>query len=77
MTYDSKTIPLMREMHLYEISGYYYEGTERKHFCKEVEAPDNIVAMQMVLGQIMWESGEYFNNKPVKLDTIHYEVLRE
>ena len=65
------------EMYRYEISGYYFEGDERKHFNKEVEAHNNIVAMQMVLGQIMWESGEYFNNKPVKLDTIHYEVLRE
>lgn len=63
------------EMYRYEISGYYFEGDERKHFDEEVEAPNNIVAMQMVLGQIMWESGEHLGNKPVKLDTIHYECL--
>lgn len=63
------------EMYRYEISGYYFEGDERKHFDEEVEAPNNIAAMQMVLGQIMWESGEHLSNKPVKLDTIHYECL--
>lgn len=63
------------EMYRYEISGYYFEGDERKQFDEEVEAPNNIVAMQMVLGQIMLESVEHFNNKPVKLDTIHYECL--
>ena len=75
MNYNSKTMPLMREMHLYEISGFYYEGAERKHFCKEVEAPDNIVAMQMVLGEIMWNSCEHFNDAAVKLDCMHYECL--
>ena len=75
MTCNSKTVPVMKEMYLYEISGYYYEGAERKHFCKEVEAPDNIVAMQMVLGEIMWNSCEYFNDSTVKLDYIHYECL--
>ena len=75
MNYNSKTVPVMKEMYRYEISGFYYEGGERKHFCEEVEAPDNIVAMQMVLGEIMWKSGEYFNDAAVKLDHIHYAVL--
>lgn len=65
----------MKEMYRYEISGYYFDGADRKRFCEEVEAPDNIVAMQMVLGQIMWRSCEHFNNAPVKLDVIHYECL--
>lgn len=62
-------------MYRYEISGYYFDGDERKHFCEEVEAPDNIAAMKMVLGQIMLESSEHFNDAPVKLDVIHYECL--
>ena len=70
-----EVIDMKTEMYRYEISGYYFEGDERKHFCEEVEAPDNIVAMQMVLGEIMWKSGEYFNDAAVKLDHIHYEVL--
>ena len=59
----------------YEISGYYFEGSERKHFCEEVDATDNIEAMKIVLGEIMWKSCEHFNNAPVKLDVIHYEVI--
>lgn len=66
---------MTKEMYRYEISGYYFEGDERKHFQKEVEATDNIVAMKIVLGEIMWESGEYFNNKPVQLEFIHYECM--
>ena len=62
-------------MYRYEISGYYFEGDERKHFCEEVKAPDNIAAMKLVLGEIMLESSEHFNDAPVKLDVIHYECL--
>lgn len=62
-------------MFKYEISGYYFEDNERKHFQEVVEASDNITAMKIVLGEIMWKSGKYFNNKPVKLDVIHYEVM--
>ena len=66
---------MMREMYKYEISGSYFECGERKYFREEVEAPDNVVAMQMVLGEIMWKSSKYFNNAMVKLENIHYEVL--
>lgn len=59
----------------YAISGYYFEGNERKHFYKEISAPDNITAMQMVLGEIMWQSSRHFNDAPVKLDCIHYECI--
>ena len=72
---NSKTVPLTKEMYLYEISVYYYEGDERKYFCKEVEAPNNIVAMQMVLGEIMWQSNKYFNDASVKLECMHYKCL--
>lgn len=65
----------MKQMYRYEISGYYFEDGARKHFHKVVEAPDNIVAMQMVLGEIMWNSSEHFNDAAVKLDTIHYECM--
>lgn len=62
-------------MFKYEISGYYFEDNERKHFQEVVEASDNITAMKIVLGEIMWKSNKYFNNKSVKLDVIHYEVM--
>lgn len=57
-------------MYKYEISGYYFEGNERKHFDFVIEAPDNIIAMQMALGKIMWNT-----ENAVKLDVIHYECL--
>ena len=66
---------ITKEMYSYIITGYYFEGDDRKHFYKIVEAPDNIIAMQIVLGEIMWNSNKHFNNKPVKLDTIHYECV--
>ena len=62
-------------MYKYEISGYYFDGEERKRFEKEIEAPDKSVAMKIALGELMWESSEYFNDRPVKLDCIHYECL--
>lgn len=61
------------EMYKYEISGYYWEynnGITRKYFNKVIEAPDNITAMQIVLGRIMLTT-----KSPIKLDVIHYECL--
>lgn len=57
-------------MYKYEISGYYYEGVERMHFDFEIEAPDNIIAMQIACGQILMNA-----NAPVTLELIHYEVM--
>lgn len=70
-------------MYKYEISGYYFEYggyhfdeldrlvvAERKHFDFEIEAPDNIIAMQIALGRIMLNT-----KNAVKLDVIHYECL--
>lgn len=62
-------------MYKYEISGYYFEYdehavAERKHFDFEIEAPDNIIAMQIALGRIMLNT-----ENAVKLDVIHYECL--
>lgn len=57
-------------MYKYEISGYYFEGNERKHFDFVIEAPDNIIAMQIALGKIMLNT-----ENAVKLDVIHYECL--
>ena len=63
-------------MYKYEISGYYFEYdehavAEHKHFDFEIEAPDNIIAMQIALGRIMLNT-----ENAVKLDVIHYECLR-
>lgn len=63
----------MKEMYRYQISGYYFEEGERKHFYEEVEATDNIEAMKIVLGDLMWKAG--LEDKAVRLDVIHYEVL--
>ena len=62
-------------MYKYEISGYYFEYdehvvAEHKHFDFEIEAPDNIIAMQIALGRIMLNT-----ENAVKLDMIHYECL--
>lgn len=71
-------------MYKYEISGYYFEYggyhyfdeldrlviAERKHFDFEIEAPDNIIAMQMAFGKIVLNT-----KNAVKLDVIHYECL--
>lgn len=62
-------------MYNYEISGYYFEYdglvvAERKYFDFKIEAPDNIVAMQIALGKIMLNT-----KNAVKLDVIHYECL--
>lgn len=64
-------------MYSYEISGHYFEcnkdglvGAERKYFDFEIEAPDNVTAMQIALGRIMLST-----ESPVKLDVIHYECL--
>ena len=71
-------------MYNYEISGYYFEYYEnvlkangqydtlklRKYFRVEVEAPDNILAMRIALGDIMMNA-----ENPIKLDVIHYECL--
>ena len=68
-------------MYKYEISGYYFEYDglvvaerqrcyKRKHFDFEIEASDNIIAMQYVLGSIMMNT-----KNPIKLDVIHYECL--
>lgn len=62
-------------MFKYEISGYYFEGNERKHFSEVVEASDNVIAMKIVLGNIMLNNSERNNNNFVKLDVIHYECL--
>lgn len=64
-------------MYKYEISGYYFEYdehavAEHKHFdFEEIEAPDNIIAMQIALGKIMLNT-----ENAVKLDVIHYECLK-
>lgn len=57
-------------MYKYEISGYYFEDNERKHFDFEIEASDNVIAMQIALGKIMLNT-----ENAVKLDVIHYECL--
>lgn len=62
-------------MFKYEISGYYFEGDERKYFEEIVEASDNFIAMKIVLGNIMLKNSEHNNNNFVKLDVIHYECL--
>lgn len=62
------------EMYKYEISGYYWEynnGITRKYFSDVIEAPDNIVAMQIALGKIVLHSCR----NAIKLDVIHYECL--
>lgn len=44
------------EMYKYEISGFYWaydNGITRRYFNEVIEAPDNITAMQIVLGRIM------------------------
>lgn len=61
------------EMYKYEISGYYWEYDNeitRRYFNEVIEAPDNITAMQIVLGRIMLTI-----KSPIKLDVIHYECL--
>lgn len=63
----------MNKMYKYLVSGFYFEGEERKHFESMIEACDEIIAMKIVLGEIMWKSSKYFNNKPVKLDCMHCE----
>lgn len=57
-------------MYKYDISGYYYEGTKHIHFDFEIEAPDNVIAMQIACGQILMNA-----DAPVTLDLIHYEVM--
>ena len=57
-------------MYKYEISGYYCEGVKRMHFDFEIEAPDNIIAMQIACGQILMDA-----DAPVTLELIHYEVM--
>lgn len=57
-------------MYDYNISGYYFEGETRKRFDFDINAKDNIVAMEIALGRILLKAEE-----PVKLDVIHYEVL--
>lgn len=70
------------ERYKYEISGYYivtpgnHEGGDRVHFEQYIEAVDNIEAMKIALGDIMWKESlrneaEFF----VRLDCIHYECL--
>lgn len=63
-------------MYTYIVSGYYFENNERKHFSEEVKAPTNSVAVQIVLGKIMWNSHKYYNDAPVKLDCVHDELIR-
>lgn len=61
------------EMYKYEISGFYWaydNGITRRYFNEVIEAPDNITAMQIVLGRIMLTI-----KSPIKLDKIHYECL--
>lgn len=57
-------------MYKYEISGYYCEGAKRMHFDFEIEAPDNIIAMQIACGQILMNA-----DAPVTIELIHYEVM--
>lgn len=64
-------------MYNYKISGHYFEyDKDNTKFAKckpfdfEIEAPDNVVAMQIALGRIMLST-----ESPVKLDVIHYECL--
>lgn len=57
-------------MYKYDISGYYYEGAKLMRFDFEIEAPDNVIAMQIACGQILMNA-----NAPVTLEFIHYEVM--
>lgn len=62
------------EMYKYKICGYYWEydnGITRKYFSDVIEAPDNIVAMQIALGKIVLRSCR----NTIKLEEIHYECL--
>lgn len=65
----------------YEISGYYYvvpannEGGDRVHFEKVIAAEDNMEAMKIALGEIMWNESLRHGDHFVKLDVIHYECL--
>lgn len=62
------------EMYKYEISGYYFANDdERTHFCHQVEARDNVEAMEIVVGKIALSESRAGNT--FKLDVIHYECL--
>lgn len=55
---------------LVAFTGPYDNGITRRYFNEVIEAPDNITAMQIVLGRIMLTI-----KSPIKLDKIHYECL--
>lgn len=59
------------ERYTYTISGYYYSNDEKKYFYEEVEAIDNIEAMQIVIGKYAWK--ESLDGNTFKLDFIHYD----
>lgn len=60
------------EIYEYAISGYYYAGEERKHFWELVKAPDNSIAMDMVVGKIA--RAVSLDGKAFRLEFIHYDV---
>ena len=58
-------------MYTYTISGYYFAGEERKHFYEEIEAHDNIEAMEIVIGRLAWK--ESLEGNTFYLQFIHYD----
>lgn len=55
-------------MYEYNISGYFREGEEIKHFNMDIEARNEQEAMQIACGRIVMAA-----EAPVKLECIHYE----
>lgn len=60
----------LAELNKYRISGNYKVSGNEEHFDEEVFAPDNEVAMNMVVGGLVRKTDRKF-----KLMNIHYEVI--
>ena len=60
------------DTYTYAISGYYtINGNEQKHFHEEIEAKNNIEAMEIVIGKLAWD--ESLKGNTFMLDLIHYD----
>jgi hypothetical protein len=57
-------------IHEYYISGNYIEDGTEKHFNFVIEAPNNVMAMQMACGKVLISA-----ESPITLKNVHYEVV--
>jgi hypothetical protein len=63
----------MKEKYKYEITLEYFADNESRYFRGEVEADDNVQAMEIIIGRIAWQTSN--EGKTFKFNFIHYDCL--